>query len=521
MTSEPSESFGTGEKRLLLVATSASNLAEFADMAKVLAMRGRRILLLYAYSRSLREAVDVINALDSLNGIHHRLTTLLIDLDSGQTSFIRRDHGAQVSMYPTGTRHGKRGGLYPIIRIKPMLYWLDAKGWFWLLPLKKLRRRVKEWARTRLSTLYMFIRGFQLVNHYRFHLSVFRVLLKEGSYDAILVPEDVVGDVWPLLIKAGHEEDLPTLVFPYTLANQEEAFQSLRRALAHQYQYNHLAARFFPGWRKKADGADIVRLPASHIMAHEWFRITPPDPWMMNSGYGNVICVDSLSSKDYFVRAGIPADKLLAVGSVSQDSLHAQLRDKQEGLKKLRRELELSDVKPVALISGCPNQLAGSVPYCQFSSIEEIADHVGQAVSVLRDSYHLVVRPHPNFPIFGELLKPWGVISTMIPTAHLVPLSDLFIAFASATIRWAIACGVPTINYDVFHYDYGDFGMVKGVQTVSGAEDFIHAVRQMEPGCEKYREEKARINTDATYWGMLDGRCAERIDEVIEATCDK
>lgn len=525
MTSNSCKFPSFDRKRLLLAATSASNLAELADMAKVLAIRGHRIVLLYIYSESVRHVhADAIVALNSLNGIHQRLTTRLIDLDSGKTDFVRRGQDAQATMHPTGRKYGKKFaelfGLLDKIRLEPLLRrWLDSKGWW--LPLREFRRRLNIWGLVRFSTLHMALRVPPLVINYRAHLSVFRAFLKQGRYDAILVPEDVVGDVWPLLIKAGHKEGIPTIVFPYTLANQEEAFQSLRGELAYQSKYNRLAANLFPRWRKKADGADIVRLPASHILAHEWLRITPPDPWMMNSGYANVICVDSPSSRDYFVRGGIPADKLLAVGSVSQDSLYRQLRDKQEGLKELRRELGLNDVKPLLLISGCPNQLAGSVPYCQFSSIEEIADHVGRAVSVLRDSYHLVVRPHPNFPIFGELLKPWMVVSTMIPTAHLVPLSDLFIAFASATIRWAIACGVPTINYDVFHYGYGDFEMAKGVRTVADAEDFISALQQMEPGCEKYREAKECTEADATYWGMLDGRCAERIEEVIASTCDK
>jgi hypothetical protein len=107
----------------------------------------------------------------------------------------------------------------------------------------------------------------------------------------------------------------------------------------------------------------------------------------------------------------------------------------------------------------------------------------------------------------------------MVPTSRLVPLADLFVAFASATIRWSVACAVPTINYDVFNYCYGDFADAKGVVTVTGAAEFVRAVRGMEPGSESYRATKALIDADAAQWSMTDGRCAERIEDAIVTAC--
>ncbi len=35
----------------------------------------------------------------------------------------------------------------------------------------------------------------------------------------------------------------------------------------------------------------------------------------------------------------------------------------------------------------------------------------------------------------------------------LVPLCSLYVASVSATIRWAIACGKPVVNYDVYRFE--------------------------------------------------------------------
>ena len=491
-------------------------------MAEAFAERGRPTFLLYAHRGPLVAADDVVHALDALNDVHNKLTVRLMDLASGKMSFIGRDENDLPILQPTGLAF-KNQDQESVKRIHHSAdrywYFLRPKVRRLIMPLKPGIKAMIRVVRAIVPTIYMTLRAPPIIRQYSSNLTIFRNFLEQGSYQGILIPEDVVGDVWPVLVKAANQLGIRTLVFPYTLANQEEAFKTLFRHPAYQSRVNRIAAITFPRWRKRANGADVVRLPAAHILAHYRHGIAPPDPWMMNSGYATLVCVDSLSSRDYFLQSGIPADKLCVVGSISQDSLYEKMQHKEEGAKMLRKELGLSDAKPILLISGCPNQLAGPVPYCEFETIEELADHVGRAVSELKELYHLVVRPHPNFPLYGELLKTWGVTVTMIPTANLIPLCDLFIAFASATIRWAIACSVPSINYDVFHYDYSEYEMVEGVQTVSAREDFIQAVNRM-ASHQHYREMKTRINAHAHYWGLLDGRCAERIDEVIEATCN-
>jgi hypothetical protein len=241
----------------------------------------------------------------------------------------------------------------------------------------------------------------------------------------------------------------------------------------------------------------------------------------MNSGYASAICVDSKASHTYFERAGIAASALVVTGSVSQDKLFTAMQAKSEQLQVLRQELGLLGNKPLLLISGCPNQLAGKVPHCEFATMKEVADHLGQSLAALASTYHLVVRPHPNFMAFGEMLQPWGIVSTNISTACLVPLADVFVAFASATIRWSVACAVPTINYDIFNYGYDDFSSAKGVVTVTNAAEFEDVILIIQPESDAYRRLKTLIAEDSADWSMMDGRGVERIEAVIEAALSK
>jgi hypothetical protein len=364
-----------------------------------------------------------------------------------------------------------------------------------------------------LSTVYMR-------SYYGHHLNLFRGLMKEGHL-ALCIPEDVVGPIWPLAIKAANEELTPSLIFPFTVANQYEAVQSLKDETEFQTVNNKLGAMLSPSWRWKRGELDLVRLPDRHIAVHEFYKVSPPDPWMMNSGNATMICVDSKAAEDYFTDAGLPDNKIMITGSISHDGLYREARAKKTRLVGLRAKLRLSSKKPVLLVSGCPNQLAGKVPHCEFSSMREIANHVGRVCQKLNKYYDVIVRPHPNFLEFGELLRPWGVRVTLIPTSTLIPLSDLFIAFASATIRWSIVSSVPTINYDIFNYRYVDFIQAKGVAHVYSAREFERIFKRITLDEKFYSRQKRLIKKDAKYWGSVDGLSLDRIEGVIKTAKEK
>lgn len=531
MTSSTEESLvkEVGPKVLLFVASSPSDLTETESTARALARRGHQVSVAYLYPGSSKHLhLSSLAKLDTMHGAEPGLMTVSIDVDQIQHAKEEKIR----NRFATGLEHvnthvarlsGQARGWFNRHSFKLMFAlrtWMDKNGSLavyhrFLAVMRSIRRALGLFMMRRLSVLYALISTLQLLRIYRSYIATFQVLLDQRPYQVIVVPEDVVGPVWPTLIKVGLQRHIPTLVLPYTLANQEEAFTSLRTYETVQTKHNRLAAYFFPKWRMKQGGYDLVRMPAGHVFVHEWLRISPPDPWMMNSGYAKKIGVDSQASFDYFARAGIPKEQLTITGSHSQDQLASILQDKAMRLQALRSQLGLVGDKPLLLISGCPNQLAGDVPACEFKTMQALAEHVGQALQSLAPNYHLVVRPHPNYQEFGAMLKAFGVPSSLVPTAELVPLCDLFVAFASATIRWASACGIPTINYDVFNYGYGDFAASKGVTTVSNSAEFVALMAEMKPDSPLYKERRTFARSDAAYWSVMDGQGLRRIETVF------
>ncbi len=340
------------------------------------------------------------------------------------------------------------------------------------------------------------------------------------NLDAIVLPEDVVGLVTPLVVRAGHQHNLPSVIIPYTIANQSEAFQSLRGNGSYQLSRfaNAIVGTLFPRWVMRRDGVALVRLPAPHIVGQELTRTAPPDPWMMNSGYADVIAVENEAMRDYYSAAGIPADKMRVVGAVYDDTLASYINAKEAEIAKLRAALGIETARPILVIGGCPDQ-STSCPRFDFTDMRAFCDRLAAGVREVAADYEVVVRPHPNYPEMGSMLANHGFLVSMIDTARLVALSDAYIAFGSATIRWAISCGVPTINYDVFGYDYDDFKTVAGVANVSSIDAFEAALIELRRHGDEYLNWKQRSETDAQRWGTLDGCSVERIVALIEEFC--
>ncbi|QDZ11617.1 hypothetical protein [Devosia ginsengisoli] len=396
-------------------------------------------------------------------------------------------------------------------------------------PVRRARNRLPEWARRVFLTVYRLIMGF--ISNMRSAVRVIRLYFHNqraiGSVidrfrpDAILLPEDIVGPVLPLVIKAGHDRNLPSVILPYTIANQQEAFRSLSSNPVYQFAFlpNRLIGLVFPRWVMRQDGRALVRLPAPYIVGQVLTRTSPPDPWMMNSGFANAVAVENQAMLDYYRDAGLPLSKLKVVGAVYDDELAHHRANRTALLASLHAELGLVGDKPLLLVGGCPDQTKSSPPGFEFADMEEFCRRLAQTLRPLQQSYHIVVRPHPNYTEMGRIMAEEGVPCTLFDTAGLVAASDIYLAFGSATIRWAIACGIPAINYDVFHYDYSDYRGVDGVVHLNRLSHLTAILPTLAPGRPELADLQSRIAGSAPRWGMLDGRSTLRIAELINGFC--
>lgn len=492
-------------KTILLAAQRPSDYVEMKRCALALAERGHTIQFIYHPTYGGSDLDNEILRDMEANEKTGSFSRTMVALEAGAPKLLG----------------GGASGARPTLAKKEIEWWKRTMLGRMLHPAVVKALRIASAVRVVIVTSinYLLV-GIFLASIYPRRLRSYIAILKEFRPDIIILPEDVVGLVTPLLIKAGHINDIPSLVVPYTIANQQEAFQSLRQypSLSYYRWYNWIVAVFLPSWVMRQDGQAVIRLPVAHIIGHVLTRSSPPDPWMMNSGYANAIAIENKSMYDYYLAAGIPASKMRVVGAVYDDALAQRLLNKEAELASLRAELAIDNARPLLVIGGCPDQ-SGSCPAFEFADMREFAGKLAEAVASLSDDYQIIVRPHPNYPDLGEMLRERGLLVTMIDTARLVALSDAYIAFGSATIRWAVSCGVPTINYDVFRYNYSDFKAVSSVQTVASHDEFLRALALLRLGSTELQSLRERAVAEAPRWGTLDGHSVARIEGLIDELC--
>jgi hypothetical protein len=95
-----------------------------------------------------------------------------------------------------------------------------------------------------------------------------------------------------------------------------------------------------------------------------------------------------------------------------------------------------------------------------------------------------------------------------------MPLADALVACVSSVIRWALACGLPVVDYDLYRFGYYYFRGEPNVHTVETRRDFEHALanlaRRLSPG-----QHVPPTGQRISEWGWLDGQSTQRIASLL------
>jgi hypothetical protein len=339
-------------------------------------------------------------------------------------------------------------------------------------------------------------------------------VLSERPYSAVVISEDNVEldtGVWTAIAR---RHGVRSIIVPYTMSNAAEFAESFVHHPSfrvHAAYQNYLVARLFPEWTLRYKGCHFLRSTCAKVIAVELLGLTPPDPWVMNSGYADAIAVESIAMHDYCLAAGLPARQLVTTGSLTDDIIAAVLDDIPQRRSTLVEEFGLQDDRPILLCALPPDQNTYNRPGCEFADFDELVRFWGECLSQV-GGWNVIVRPHPKTaPECLDALRQCGINITYNETATLVPLCDLYVVSVSSTIRWAIACGKPVINYDAYQFGYNDFHGLQGVALANTRNEFRDLVRQLTTDRNRRAALAAAQQRDSGRWGRLDGMSGRRM----------
>ncbi|HWY86341.1 MAG TPA: hypothetical protein VNX28_06440 [Gemmataceae bacterium] len=345
-----------------------------------------------------------------------------------------------------------------------------------------------------------------------------RGIWAELKPDLIILAEDNVSYPTGVFIKVARESGAASVVIPYTLASTKEFVEGFRNPACDARRLcNWLVARSYPHWCRFEQGRGLLRLPGRHVLAMEKLGIAPEHPWIPNDGRWDAFAVESPRMLERYVQEfGMQPERLALTGAMSDDTLFAARRQAGKLKEQLYRELALPPGRPLVLLAFPPDQFPSRGTNLEFADYEEMACFLIESCHSLA-GYNFVVTLHPRISDKARRhIESLGAKVCKRDTLELVPLCDVYVASVSATIRWAIACGIPVINYDIFHYHYDDYDSAAGVVTIQTKSEWLGLLGELNQRPAWIAEWSARQETCAARWGMVDGKSGRRLLELFD-----
>jgi hypothetical protein len=339
-------------------------------------------------------------------------------------------------------------------------------------------------------------------------------LLDAHRIGLVVLPEDNFYYFTNFYVKAVQSKGGAAIVVPFTIVNMLEWAEAFYREPSHDADLliNSVIAFLFPNWRHRHRGRSLV-MPFQQVLCNEYFKTAPPMPWLINSGHTDAIAVESAFMHKYYLRSGIKSHRLHLTGALYDDVLHNAQTHAPSLRQALYQRLGLPAGRPMLLCALPPNQLNGAGrSQCDFSDYLHVIEAFLVPLRSLHTTHNCVLSLHPRInPAVLEALDLREFRIATDSVAGLIPLSKLYIASCSATIRLAINCAVPVVNYDVYRYDYDDYKAVPGALTTEEQVEYNDAVARLCTSPQAYGETRELLHRFATEHALLDGQAGTRL----------
>jgi hypothetical protein len=359
-----------------------------------------------------------------------------------------------------------------------------------------------------LQEIYYFKNEFISLRKLR---SNFEALLHDNKVDGLILPAQNRFHS-PYFADLAKSNNIPVIIAPDWFAGRYELVESLQGSKFHNLAIPSFILRFMmdkqfiilnPFNPKKR----LIPFRISDIILRRYFGIPPDDPWVLHSGYSDVILCESEWAKDFAISLGISSDKLIVTGSIAHDEMFSRAED--EG--KSNSAYVVIAIPPDMFPSNKHKDL-------EFSHFTEMLDFLVDSVKGL-PNFEIVASLHPSLEHeLATFLSKKGIRIAGNGIHLELANATFFIASISATIQWAMAINIPVINYDLYKFNYPDYVGVPGVVKCENKADFR---QNLDILSQTAIENVPQKFSGRPYYGEVDGHAIDRILTLMNSLFQK
>jgi len=237
----------------------------------------------------------------------------------------------------------------------------------------------------------------------------------------------------------------------------------------------------------------------------------------VNSGYTDALAAESLMMKQYYINAGIEEERIVLTGALYDDESYLNLQKTDINRKRLYQSLKLDNDKPMLLTALPPDQTASKRKGFEYTDYQSFIRQWIETLCQYAKDYNIIVNLHPRImPEAVAFIHDYPVKISTKQVFELIPMAEIYVACCSATIRTAIACSLPVLNYDAYQYHYSDYETTQGVLTVFDKRDYADTLHQLVSDEDYFMRIKTLQIEASRQWAMLDGNCSKRLLKLFD-----
>jgi hypothetical protein len=269
-----------------------------------------------------------------------------------------------------------------------------------------------------------------------------------------------------------------------------------------------------PQWVRPGRHGDVLMYAPQYILARERFGLSLPLPWTIHGGAADLLAAESERMFRHYLAEGIAAEKVRLTGTVYCDVMADRLAASPDLGAAYSQSHKIRPGTTTVLVSLPPSLHGIRARYSEFDTYDAGCRAIARMI-VSRPGVSAVVSLHPNAPAEQRVMvEQLGLQVSTEWIVSLIPACDVFFTTFSSTIRWAIACGKPVLNYNMYSYNNHDYDEVAGVYTSPRLGDVEARLDQLLDD-RHYHAVAGRQKIDGAEWGMMDGRNFDRIRSAV------
>lgn len=322
---------------------------------------------------------------------------------------------------------------------------------------------------SKLLKLFYVVLGSLKLN--RFKYAFFEILnekifinkfLLKNQYDIVVSSEDNTGSMLFFnFFKSKY--GFKSVVIPFTIANHEEFQEAFYQKREYHIDtlYRKFIFTFFKKWTLKYKDVYFAVEYLPNIISFAILRLTPIMPMLSIGGNSSVVFFESDFVKDYYIGSGAKELNYKLVPNPCFKIFKEKMSDNI--FKKMYHD------KIIVLCALPPDFL----PNENYKNYDDIV-HGWCKVLTSNSNAKVFISLHPraNINDVKHITDQYDVEIINEPITNLMPYADVFVVFISSTIRFALTCKKPILNFEMFICHYSEYNDVKPVIKVKNVEDF-------------------------------------------------